>query len=49
LFAGAKIFGGIQIGEDCKIGANTVVNFNVPDNTSVAASKPTLRNRQYKK
>ncbi|MGB0468208.1 MAG: hypothetical protein ACPGF7_11865 [Pontibacterium sp.] len=32
LFAGARVFGDIIIGEHCKIGANTVVNIDVPDN-----------------
>lgn len=36
IFGGAKLFGRIIIGENCKIGANTVVNIDVPDNSSVA-------------
>lgn len=34
---GAVILGGITIGNDVLIGANAVVNFNVPDNAVVAA------------
>lgn len=33
--AGAKIIGEISIGNNCKIGANTVVNRNIPDNAVV--------------
>lgn len=36
IFGGAKLFGAITIGENCKIGANSVVNINIPDNASVA-------------
>lgn len=32
---GAKIFGGIIIGDNVKIGANAVVNADVPDDVSV--------------
>lgn len=33
---GAKIFGGIRIGDNVTIGANAVVNRDVPDNVTVA-------------
>jgi len=33
IFAGAKIIGGITIGENAIIGANAVVNIDVPANT----------------
>lgn len=34
--SGAKVFGGIKIGNDVAIGANAVVNKDVPDGVSVA-------------
>ena len=34
--AGAKILGGIRIGNDAKVGANAVVLHDVPDGTAVA-------------
>ncbi len=37
--AGAKVLGPITIGKNCVIGANSVVNKNVPAN-SVAAGMP---------
>ncbi len=37
--AGAKIIGEIFIGDNCRIGANTVVNQNLPEN-SVAIGNP---------
>lgn len=45
LFAGAKIFGGVNVGNHCKIGANAVVNIDVPDNTSVSVGTPVFRKR----
>jgi len=33
--AGAKIFGGIAIGNDVRVGANSVINFDVPDGATV--------------
>lgn len=35
---GAKIFGPITIGNDVAIGANAVVNFNVPENSTVVGN-----------
>lgn len=35
---GAKIFGPIKIGNDVAIGANAVVNFDVPDNSTVVGN-----------
>lgn len=35
---GAKIFGPITIGDDVAIGANTVVNFDVPNKSTVVGS-----------
>lgn len=37
---GAKILGGITVGENAKIGANAVVVFDVPDNATVVLEKP---------
>lgn len=37
---GAKIFGGIHIGDNVRIGANCVVFEDVPDNTTVVLQKP---------
>ncbi|MBC6369212.1 hypothetical protein DDT91_20660 [Algoriphagus sp. AK58] len=34
IFAGAKIIGGITIGENATIGANSVVNIDVPANAT---------------
>lgn len=45
IFPGAKIFGDITVGDNCKIGANVVVRNSVPDNTSVSAGEPILRAR----
>jgi serine O-acetyltransferase len=45
IYAGAKLFGKITIGENCKIGANTVVNVDIPANSSVSAQQNIIRNR----
>ena len=37
---GAKIFGGIKIGNNVRIGANCVVFEDVPDNATVVLQKP---------
>ena len=37
--AGAKIIGEITIGDNCKIGANSVVNQDIPEN-SIAIGNP---------
>ena len=34
IYAGAKIIGGVRIGENSVIGANTVVNIDVPSNST---------------
>ncbi len=39
IYAGAVILGGVKIGKNCQIGANTVVNFDVPDNAKVVPAK----------
>ena len=38
----AKIVGKVTIGKNVKIGANVVVTFDVPDNTTVVVEKPRL-------
>lgn len=38
--AGAVILGGIKIGSNCIIGANTIVTRDVPDNTLVRGNPP---------
>ena len=40
--AGAKVLGGITVGENAKIGANAVVFFDVPDNATVVVDKPRI-------
>lgn len=37
IYSGAKILGGIVIGKNCTIGANTVVNRDLPDNAIVVS------------
>lgn len=39
---GAKIFGGIRVGNNVKIGANCVVFQDVPDNSTVVLGKPRI-------
>lgn len=39
---GAKIFGGIRVGNNVKIGANCVVFQDVPDNSTVVLDKPRI-------
>lgn len=38
--AGAKILGGIHIGNNVRIGANCIVTTDIPDNTTVVMEKP---------
>ena len=38
--AGAKIIGGVIIGNDVRIGANTVIVQNIPDSCTVVLEKP---------
>lgn len=40
LGAGAKVIGGIRVGDNCRIGANTTVSCNLPDNTLVVCAPP---------
>lgn len=39
---GAKIFGGIHVGNNVNIGANCVVFQDVPDNATVVLQKPRI-------
>lgn len=43
LYAGAKVVGKIHIGDGAKIGANAVVNFDVPPNSIVSFGKPIVK------
>ncbi|WKZ98222.1 serine O-acetyltransferase [Lactobacillus delbrueckii] len=47
---GAKIFGGIHIGNNVRIGANAVVFEDVPDNATVVLQKPRVivKSSEYK-
>ena len=40
--AGAKIIGGITVGNHARIGANCVVTKNIPDNTTVVLQAPRM-------
>lgn len=42
IYPGAKIVGKVRIGNNCKIGPNVVVNFDVPNGTTVVLEKPRL-------
>ncbi|WP_260267260.1 serine O-acetyltransferase [Pediococcus parvulus] len=46
---GAKLFGKIHIGNNCAIGANAVVNKNVPDNVTVAGIPAKIINHRGSK
>jgi len=38
IFAGAKVIGGIHVGNNCKIGAGAVVTKDIPDNCTVVGN-----------
>ena len=40
--AGAKVLGGCKIGQNVRIGANAIVYFDVPDNSTVILEKPRI-------
>jgi serine O-acetyltransferase len=40
--AGAKIIGGVTVGNNCRIGANCVVTVGVPDNSIVVTARPVI-------
>lgn len=40
--AGAMVLGEVRIGNNVVIGANCVVDFDVPDNTTVIGQKPRI-------
>ena len=44
--AGAKIIGGIKLGNNVNIGANCVVFMDVPDNSTVVLPKPRIIEKQ---
>ena len=50
---GAKIIGGVRVGNNVRIGANCVVCQDIPDNATVVLEKPrvimneTARNNEY--
>ena len=39
---GAKIFGGIKVGNNVRIGANCIVFQDIPDNATVVLEKPRI-------
>ncbi|NCC04816.1 MAG: serine acetyltransferase [Proteobacteria bacterium] len=42
IYAGAKIFGEINIGANCKIGPNCVIKKDIPDYTTAKTTEPVL-------
>lgn len=44
--AGAKIIGNVQIGNNCRIGANAVVTKDIPDNSVIVLSTPTIYQKE---
>lgn len=46
---GAKIIGGIKVGNNVRIGANCVVTQDIPDNCTVVMEKPRIIVYKYKK
>ncbi len=46
--AGAKILGGVHVGDNVKIGANTVVTKDVPSNCTVVGSPMRIINHEKK-
>ena len=48
LGAGCVIYGPCTIGDNVKIGANTFVNFDVPDNSTVVGVKGTIISHENK-
>lgn len=49
LYAGAVVAGPVKIGSQVKIGANTTVFTDIPDNSTVVAQAPTVRAYHRKK
>ena len=43
IYPGAKIVGAVKIGDNVKIGANAVVSFDVPANSTVVVERPRVR------
>ena len=46
LGAGSTLVGDITIGNNVKVGTNCVVNFDVPDNSTVVVQKARIIKRQ---
>ncbi len=44
--SGAKIIGGIEIGENCRIGANAVITKSVADNSSIVSNNKVIKTKQ---
>jgi serine O-acetyltransferase len=45
LFAGAKVFGGVELGDASKVGANAVVNKDIPAGAVVSAGQSLIKLR----
>jgi len=43
LYPGCKIIGAVKIGNNCQIGPNVVISFDIPDNTTVVYNKESFR------
>jgi serine O-acetyltransferase len=46
IYTGAVIIGGIKLGNNCTVGANSVVNKDVPENCTVAGVPARIINRK---
>lgn len=49
IFGGAKVIGGLFIGDNSIVGANVVVWESVPKNSTVSMAAPTITTRTLKK
>ena len=47
MFVGAKIIGGLRIGSNSIIGANSVVNIDIPDNSIAVGVPCKILNKVY--
>ncbi len=48
IYTGAKVLGGITIGNNCKIGANAVVLQDIPDNSTAVGIPARIVNKEKK-